>query len=434
MKGMFNRRRTVLVLGDIAMLAVSFLIMILIRFNVAAQRPYIFLQAKIFTLIFIIWLIIFFVFDLYNQRRINPNPRNIGFIFLAMVVNGALAILIFYLFPQNGISPKTNLAIVSVIATVLLIAWRRVFYTLFTSRYTRTIGILGTHPLITHLHDTLAKHPHIGRILWQLETLPADPTQIAPVDLLIAETSNPLDVITLSRTIARETLPLANAYEILFEKVHISLMTNEKAMTILTSHKSPGVWFIYRCLEILIALILLIITLPISILAALAIAIEDGAPIVLAQNRVGKNGKIFKLYKFRSMRALAPDGSAETNGPQWSTKDDPRITRVGRILRVTHIDEIPQMVSILRGDLALIGPRPERPELVADLERQIPFYFLRHAVRPGFTGWAQIKYRYARTIDDSKEKFEYDLYYLLNQNFLLDVGITLKTIQIIFTH
>lgn len=431
---MFNRRRTVLVLGDIAMLALSFIGMVLIRFNLHTQHTYIVLQAKLFVFIFIVWLIIFFIFDLYTQRRINPNPRNIGFIILAMLTNGALAILIFYLFPASGISPKTNLAILSVIATVLLIAWRRLFYTLFTSRYTRTIGILGIHPLMTHLREELTRNPHIGKILWQLETLPENPETIAPVDLLIAETVNPHDVVTLARTVAREALPFARAYELLFDKIHISLMSNEKAMAILAQQKSAGMWTIYRVVEIVIASALLIITLPLSILAMIAIAIEDGAPIFFKQLRAGKNSIPFTIYKFRSMKVFSPDGSAETTGVQWAEKNDPRITRVGRIIRKTHIDEIPQMWNIIRGDLTLIGPRAERPEFIEQLEATIPYYYLRQSIKPGFTGWAQIKFRYARSLEDSREKFEYDLYYLSNQNPVLDIGILLKTIQIIFTH
>jgi lipopolysaccharide/colanic/teichoic acid biosynthesis glycosyltransferase len=125
---------------------------------------------------------------------------------------------------------------------------------------------------------------------------------------------------------------------------------------------------------------------------------------------------------------------AETHGAAWADKQDSRITRIGRVLRATHLDEVPQMYNIIKGDLALIGPRAERPEFVATLEQHIPYYYLRHTIKPGFTGWAQIKYRYARSIDDSREKFEYDLYYLKNKSPLLDIGIILKTLQIMFTH
>ncbi len=136
-----------------------------------------------------------------------------------------------------------------------------------------------------------------------------------------------------------------------------------------------------------------------------------------------------KAYKFRSMSM-----DAEENGPQWSSKKDNRTTNIGRIIRSLHIDEIPQMWNIIRGDIALVGPRPERPEFVEELEHKIPFYYLRHSIIPGFTGWAQIKFRYAGNVIDSKEKFEYDLYYMKNRNIFMDLGILARTVQIIFTH
>ena len=135
------------------------------------------------------------------------------------------------------------------------------------------------------------------------------------------------------------------------------------------------------------------------------------------------------------MIVLSTNGSAEISKAIWSTgKDDPRITKVGKIIRKLHIDEIPQMINILKGDLALVGPRPERPQFVKQLDDTIPHYNLRHIIRPGFTGWAQIKYKYANNINESKEKFEYDLYYIKNRNIFLDIGIIIRTIQIIFTH
>ena len=135
------------------------------------------------------------------------------------------------------------------------------------------------------------------------------------------------------------------------------------------------------------------------------------------------------------MVALDKDGQAEHGTAVWSTgAQDPRITKTGRITRALHIDELPQLINIIKGDLNLVGPRPERPQFVSELETQIPYYFMRHAIKPGFTGWAQIKFRYARTVLDSQEKFEYDLYYIKNRNLFLDIGIVLKTIQIIVTH
>ena len=172
------------------------------------------------------------------------------------------------------------------------------------------------------------------------------------------------------------------------------------------------------------------------ILAIMARLIEDGKPIFIKQERVGLNNKIFKLYKLRSMIVSSENGMAEKDGAVWSSglESDPRITKVGKIMRKTHIDEIPQMINVLKGDISIVGPRPERPEFVEVLEKEIPYYSFRHITKPGFTGWAQIKYHYANTTESSKEKFEYDLYYIKNSNIFIDIGIILRTVQIIFTH
>jgi lipopolysaccharide/colanic/teichoic acid biosynthesis glycosyltransferase len=206
-------------------------------------------------------------------------------------------------------------------------------------------------------------------------------------------------------------------------------MDEEKAIQIITAHQHIGYQFFERTLEIIIALVVLIVCSPLLLVAIIGRFIEDGSPIFYTQTRAGKDNTIFNVYKLRSMKK-----DAEKNGVQWADKRDARTTAFGRLLRKTHIDELPQMWNVLRGDIALIGPRPERPEIIAELEKTIPYYSLRHSVKPGFTGWAQIKFRYARTVLDSQEKFEYDLYYLLNKNPLLDFGILVKTIQIIFTH
>ncbi len=426
---MFNNRQTLLIFGDIFILALSFGLMVLIRFDLHSQSSFIALQARSFAFLFMIWLIIFFVFDLYSLRRVNPNPRNIGFLIMAILTNTILSVFAFYIF-STGATPKTNLAIITSIAFVLLVVWRRLFYVLFTARFTRSIALIGTSTHLQELGEEISHHPHLGNVvaLWNTTTTYAETTQ-TPVDLIITETA-PADVLlSFSQQLNTESLTLTAAYQQLFAKVPVELMTNEKALEIITHEDNQGVAVVYRLIEIIVASIVLIITSPFLLLAVIAILIEDGSPLFYKQNRIGKNSKIFSIYKLRSMKK-----DAERNGIQWADHKDTRITRVGAILRKTHLDEVPQMINIIKGDIALVGPRPERPELVASLEQEIPYYYLRHVIKPGFTGWAQIKFRYARTVLDSKEKFEYDLYYLMNKNPILDSGIVLKTIQIIFTH
>jgi exopolysaccharide biosynthesis polyprenyl glycosylphosphotransferase len=182
-----------------------------------------------------------------------------------------------------------------------------------------------------------------------------------------------------------------------------------------------------KIFDVIVASIILFLTIPLWLLITLAIKIEDGGPVFYIQERVGKNKKIFKLIKFRSMIK-----EAEKEGPKWAEIEDQRITKVGKFLRRFHLDEIPQMMNVIRGDISLVGPRPERPEFVEKLEKEIPYYNLRHIIKPGFTGWAQIKFRYARSIMDSLEKFQYDLYYIKNRSLFLDLKILLKTFQLFF--
>jgi lipopolysaccharide/colanic/teichoic acid biosynthesis glycosyltransferase len=343
-------------------------------------------------------------------------------------------VLVFYIFTAKGITPKTNLAIIALLSFILITTWRRIFYKIFTARLRRSIGLIGTSPLLSHLEQELRLNPHIGIVIahW-----PSDEhiSESQSIDLLITESIKPETLLFLSQRFNAEILSLDNSYQILFGKIPVELMTDQRAVNIITRDKNHGLILLYRLVEILIALIILIVTLPITLLTSIAIMLDSRGPILLRQARVGKNNVHFMLYKFRSMYAMSPDGSAEQDGiEQWAEKSDKRITRIGKVIRKLHIDEIPQMINILKGEISLVGPRPERPKIVATLEKEIPYYFLRHSIKPGFTGWSQIKFRYARSIVDSQEKFEYDLYYLANKNPLLDLGIMIKTVQIIFTH
>ena len=175
-----------------------------------------------------------------------------------------------------------------------------------------------------------------------------------------------------------------------------------------------------------VALIAVVFSLPIVLLTAILIKLDSRGPVFYKQERVGENGRSFVLTKFRSMRV-----DAETDGPVWASKRDERTTRVGRIIRKIRVDEIPQFWNILRGEMSFVGPRPERPHFVAQLAREIPYYEQRHLIAPGLTGWAQIKYPYGASIEDSRQKLQYDLFYIKNHSLLLDAIIMFETIKII---
>jgi sugar transferase (PEP-CTERM system associated) len=181
-----------------------------------------------------------------------------------------------------------------------------------------------------------------------------------------------------------------------------------------------------RGTDILVAMIGLLLTWPIFLLAGLAIWLESGLPIFFIQERVGLKGHSFGLAKFRSMRQ-----DAEANGPQWATTNDDRVTRIGRFMRKTRIDELPQIWNVFRGEMSLVGPRPERPFFCQLLEERIPLYPLRHSVRPGITGWAQVKYQYGASVEDARTKLEYDFFYIKHLSPLLDLAILFETAKVI---
>jgi exopolysaccharide biosynthesis polyprenyl glycosylphosphotransferase len=189
--------------------------------------------------------------------------------------------------------------------------------------------------------------------------------------------------------------------------------------------KSPTLEAVKRLLDVVLSLIGLTLAAPIMALVALVLRLTSPGPVFYSQTRVGRDSQPFTIYKFRSMRVDAEAAS----GAVWSTKNDPRVTRVGRFLRRTRLDELPQLWNVLKGDMSFVGPRPERPEFIADLSRQIPFYGQRHVVRPGVTGWAQVRHRYGSTVDDAQEKLQYDLFYIKHMSFAFDIYILVETVK-----
>ena len=230
------------------------------------------------------------------------------------------------------------------------------------------------------------------------------------------------------RESGEQIIPLLSWCELELQRIPPELIRAEWLIQAEGFGLRPGSlnWRVKRLCDLLGATALLIITAPLLVLGALLIWLEDQGPVFYCQIRSGLYGRPIRIWKLRSMR-----GHAEALGVQWASQQDPRITSVGRILRATRIDELPQLVSVMNGDLSLIGPRPERPEIEEDLERLIPHYRIRHWIRPGLSGWAQVCYPYGASVEDSRMKLSYDLYYIRNTNVFLDILITIKTIRLV---
>jgi sugar transferase (PEP-CTERM system associated) len=216
-------------------------------------------------------------------------------------------------------------------------------------------------------------------------------------------------------------------YERLVSKIAIADLSPEWIVRCKGFRRDRLIMLTKRVVDIVASAVGLLLTAPITLLTAAAIKLDSPGPILYRQERVGQDDEPFTIYKFRSMCE-----SAEANGrPVWAAEDDPRVTRVGKIIRKLRIDEIPQMINVLRGQMSLVGPRPERPFFVQTLNKKIPYYSLRHSIKPGITGWAQISYSYGDSDEDAIEKLQYDLYYIKNMSTLFDLQIIFESLKVV---
>jgi sugar transferase (PEP-CTERM system associated) len=245
------------------------------------------------------------------------------------------------------------------------------------------------------------------------------------------------DVDSCSDALSRELVTLRTRgvvmedchsfYERLVSKIAIADLSPEWIVRCKGFRRDRLIMLAKRLIDVAVSAVGLLLSAPITLLAAVAIKVDSPGSIFYGQERVGQNDQPFTIYKFRSMR----DGAEANGGPVWATKDDPRITRVGKIIRKLRIDEIPQMINVLKGQMSLVGPRPERPFFVQKLNRKIPYYSLRHSIKPGITGWAQISYSYGDSEEDAIEKLQYDLYYMKNMSPLFDLQIIFESLKVV---
>ena len=431
-------RTAFLLFGDLIMLVVAFFAMLELAFPGRISQEAFDSHFLPFTYVFCAWLLIFFLFNLYETQSVKPTILNLKKVGLASIVAFAASMVIFYIVPDFGITPKTNLVIFSAIFLVLFMGWRRIFYAIFASYFKRGVVLMTDEGQDKNRVDELANYintyPQSGFFIlgkyssfsefWAKAGEKQIDTLIISKNAMVTEK----DLERIYRRIGNIT-DFAYAYEDMLGKIPVDFIDNAWFLHNIRSASRALYEEIGKLANSVLALIALVILSPLLFLIAFFIKLDDLGPVFYTQARVGENGKNFRLYKFRSMMP-----GADRNGAEWTEKNDPRITRTGKIIRRLHVDEIPQLWNIFRGEMALVGPRPELPSFVAKLEKEIPYYGLRHIIAPGFTGWAQIRFKNARGVAESKEKFDYDLFYIKNRNIFMDLGIIFKTITIIFTH
>jgi sugar transferase (PEP-CTERM system associated) len=443
-----------LVFAELAFCCAAFILAVYVRFGAdltAFGDVYgpLWPRALVFSVVMVVCLA---AFGLYSARQ---RARTIGIVLrvvAAMVAGVAVTAVVWYVVPALRVG-RGVMILASVASIVAVAVTRTVFGRLVHEDvFKRRVLVYGSGQGATSIAELRRRSDRRGFVLvgfvkadGEARAVPVktlDPT-LGLFELCVR---HEVDEIVVAMDDRRRQFPLRELLECRLAGVDVTELltflereTGRVRLDVLNPswlifgpgfRRDPLRLFSSRTLDIVASLLILMVSLPVMILSALAILVEDGwrGPVFYRQARVGGAGRSFALLKFRSMR---PD--AETDGqPRWAAKDDPRVTRVGAVMRKLRIDELPQILNVLRGNMSLVGPRPERPQFVTDLAQKIPYYVERHCVKPGITGWAQLCYPYGSSEQDAIEKLQYDLYYIKNNSFLFDLSILLQTVEVVF--
>lgn len=390
---------------------------------------------------------------LYKSQQNRTIYQDIARALLTLYLSVPIAYVIFSFLPFAE-ADRSFFELTLMIAMYGMLANRiRSIHTPLPGWMLNRVMIFGVGGKARFVYETLSKSDSsvsvVGFFPAQTEEMVAVPVdKILPKDLSLTDTALSLQVDEIVVAIVEQrggVMPLKELLDCKLAGVQVLDLAShfEQRLGQIRLDSLRAGWLVFgdgfeqgfvrtaskRIFDIFCASLLLLLALPVMLFAALLIALESGFPIFYRQERVGLNGRIFEVVKFRSMRT-----DAEKDGkPRWASNGDPRITNVGRIIRKMRIDELPQLLCVLQGDMSLVGPRPERPYFVDQLTREIPFYAVRHSVKPGVTGWAQVCFHYGASIDDSAEKLQYDLYYVKNHTLFLDLVVLFKTVGVVIS-
>jgi len=445
-------KQLILVVGDVFILYLSLWLALWLRYFGNFSSGIFDRNFPIFTFVFVFWILVFFIFGLYSLASVWNTAKTLRGFASAMIYNTALAVFFFYFVPGFNLTPKTTLFLQLVTFTVIFLVWRIIYGEILRRiGTTSNLILVGAQPSSLEMARNIINHPELGYNIVALFDLSGGktPQWVENSGILTGGNLNQLKKIIRQGEIdtvvvSNELYPriFGSLYKLLPTGVEFSNLSSfwEDLNRSLPISEMDEMWFLdnlrgtrkkfyeirKRFLDLLLAAglgLILVLLLP---FISLGIRLSSPGSVFYRQKRVGKNGEVFEAVKFRTMIA-----DAEKNGARWAKKNDSRVTKFGRLLRITRIDELPQLINVLRGEMSLIGPRPERPEFVKKLEKQIPHYSLRHIVRPGLTGWAQVNYPYGASIKDASRKLRYDLYYLKHRSLVLDAEIILKTIKVV---
>jgi exopolysaccharide biosynthesis polyprenyl glycosylphosphotransferase len=434
--------RFLLLIGDIVVFYLSLWIVLTLRYAHIPSDAFWNTLIIPFTILFAVWCLVFFIAGLYEKRTTILNRRLARVIFSAQIANILVAIVFFYFIPYYGITPKTTLFIYLIVSLILISLWRIYGTAIFGFGRKQQALIIASGEEMKELIEEVNTHDRynlrfaslvdldaIGGVNFEEEVvkpMSADAISIIAVDFK-NEKAEPIlphlyDLI-FDNVIF---IDMYKIYEDVFDRIPLSLISYPWFLENISLAPKKSYDIMKRLMDIVVATVAGLVSLVFYPFIIAAIKLDDGGPVFIHQIRVGKADRPIHIVKFRTM-------SANDNGVYAEGKSENRITRVGAFLRRSRLDELPQLWRVIVGDLSLIGPRPEFPSLVAQYEKQISYYGIRHLIKPGLSGWAQIYHdnhpHHAVAVLETKEKLSYDLFYLKNRSFWLDITIGLKTIS-----
>lgn len=433
---MSNRAKTILLLiVDALILFLAMSLVVAVRYGDNSFPIYLERHLQLFTILFPLWILMYFIEGLYTLKTYNPANLPIS-VLRGTLLSLAVSVIVIYIIPPKLLTPKTNLVLIASAAIPILFVWRRFFFHYFgaASRLRSTL-VIGSPDTIGLVEEEIKRKPHLGyKIVGAYTSDLAQTPNLEGVELIAIERN-----VTKNSELYREIfsmlgsgveiIDLAKFAENISGKIPIRAIDESWFIEYCGHQESRSYDVLKNLIDRTTAVLMMIMLIPVAIILLPILLIVHGRPVFFKQVRTGLNNKPFTLYKLRSMVV-----DAEKSGAQWAKPGDARVTPLGKILRKTRLDELPQLINIMRGEMSLVGPRPERPEIISDkLAPHIPYYSLRHLVKPGVTGWAQVTFRYGFSQEDSMEKLQYDLFYVKNRNIWLDILVIIKTIKTVLT-
>lgn len=445
----YPTRTVILVLGEAILVALCFFIATFL--TLPAGDPYIVLTYEYGGLkiasVTAVTIILSYYFDLYEPQIVSTRKEIYFRLLLVLGFDCFILSALIYFFPDFALWRGRVYVFGFLLLIPGLLIWRRFYeWMLGKEVFRERVFVLGAGPYAKDIVSTIQSRPDIGMELveWKEVTAEHSERKAIWIETLerLSRLDRPIHRLIIAMENQRGELPVEELLAFRFQGVVVEevgairerlsgkiQLDGLRPSTFLYSEgfrNRPYQQFLRRVASTGAAAIGLLLCLPIIPVLMLMVRISSKGPIFFRQTRVGVNGAPFNVIKFRSMFT-----DAESQGARWATKDDPRVTKIGMFMRKTRLDEIPQLWNILRGDMDFVGPRPERPEFIPMLSENLPFYYLRHLIRPGLTGWAQIRYGYGATLAESREKLEYDLYYLKHMSLGLDLFVMFETIKTI---